>query len=393
MNKKKNRASNALRIFSEAGTLPRHNARLLSLVSKNARQSALNMVNAITINCSKAGCLEKLNKQIATFGRVKVIHILSNDAQNQTFLSALAILKNSKMNLQELRITQTCFANEVRMPNMLLPQGLGDLCKKIRKFSLTVQDKDYYTGRLADLKLDFTQAFVNLDTLELSGPKLDGNAILLPKLSNVILSYCEGYSAFLSANRSNIKRLVLVEYNDNSKFLDVRYDNLEFLQLEKCMPRKPLHMTTILKQCPNLKTLITTRERMIVSNVDVIDKVTFLALHTDIYRENDDPHRYTPVDDYGDVQVSVSEGIVKMKGFQYMIKAFANKEELEKTKKKLHMHVPLAQDDVLPDAQAITSDTNGLYGGLYGHTEAVARMKNLPSLLRQRGMIPNNVWQ
>ncbi len=84
----KNRASNALRVFSQAGTLPHNNVQALSLVSKNARQSGLNMVNVIKIDCKKPDCIEKLKSKIATFERATAVHIQATDANNKTLSNA-----------------------------------------------------------------------------------------------------------------------------------------------------------------------------------------------------------------------------------------------------------------------------------------------------------------
>lgn len=320
MNTRATRANNALRIFSQAGALRPENARSLSLVSKNARQVGLNMVDVIKIDCNKPDCIEKLKSKISTFARAKVIRIESVDAQDQNFRAALAILKNSKITIQGLSIS---LQKALGMPKLLLRKRLGErICKTIRTFGLDIR-------KAAGLSVSFLDAFVNLDTLELSGLKLIGTAPKLPKLSTVILSECSNYAAILSSNRSSIKRMVFTENTDkgDSNFLNVRYDNLEFLQF--VAHPEALSMTDIIKQCPNLKTLITQQAHVIVSDTDLIDKVTFLACMTSLGKRGQERE---------DEGIRVSAGIVKKKALQYMITTFANDAELEKMMGKLNMH-------------------------------------------------------
>ena len=195
------------------------------------------------------------------------------------------------------------------------------ICKAIRSFKLSVQ-------KSAGLSVSFLDAFVNLDTLELSGMKLTGTVPKLPKLSTVILSECSDYASILSTNRSSITRIVCVENKEgDSNFLNGRYDNLESLQF--VAHPEAVSLTDIIKQCPNLKTLITQHANVIVSDADIIDKVTFLACNTYLGKEG--PER----EDEG---IKVSAGIVKKKALQYTITTFANDAELEKMMDKLNMY-------------------------------------------------------
>ena len=336
-----NRANNALRIFSQAGTLRPENARALSLVSKNARQSALNMVNVIKIDCSKPDCIEKLNSKIATFARATAVHIKGNDGKNKTFINVLAILKSRNINIQELHII---LDKSHGITNQSLPEHLGEgLCKKIRNFRLSLGDYG-----MSGVNISFIEKFVNLDTLTLDKFKLSKDAPKLPNLSTLMINACSNFSHLLSANRTSLKRFVLARgfetpfqyqnhHNSNSNNnnrtrastnADSIFNNLEFLQITD--PSHELSLTSILKQCPKLKILIVKDATLIASKTDVTDNVTFLALETTIYKEVVDAEGH---------DVMVQAGLVKIKEDQYMIKTFANNYEgLEKMKEKLNMY-------------------------------------------------------
>ena len=335
-----NKASNALRILSETGIVTsQRNAQSLSLVSKNVRQSGLNMINVIRVDCKKADCIDKLNTQLATFTRVKAVHIQATDAKSKTLFSVIEILKNRNINLQELHIA---LQKSHGLVNLSLPERLGEgLCKKIRIFRLYLGDR----GKVqSGVNINFIEKFVNLDTLTLDEITLSKDAPKLPKLSNLYIATSSNFNHIISANRTSLKRLVLSEnyeepfasegHNQNqnqrtraSSSADSMFNNLEFLQIVHS-PRE-VSLTSILKHCPKLKTLITQDLGLVVGNADVTDKLAFLAMSTSIFREG--------LQEMGE-DVVVHSGMVKIKGDQYIIKSLKLDEDLDKMTEKLNMH-------------------------------------------------------
>ncbi len=250
------------------------------------------------------------------------------------------------MNLQELHINLVTLKG---FENLILPERLGkELCKKIRNCRLYS-----FEGAKSVLDISFLDKLVNLDTLALFSFDLNNNAPKLPKLSTLILSDCSNIGPLLSANRISLKRMVLsnvegspfapsqgvnhtkIENSFNrfralsaslSKKNDsTTFNNLEFLQISEMDEENPLTLTSIIKQCPKLKILITQYTDLTVSNTDMIDdKVTFLAIETKfVHKERE--------------EVKIRAGIVKIKADQYMIKVLSNDQDMQKMEQKLNI--------------------------------------------------------
>ena len=259
----------------------------LSVTSKNARQIGKDMVKKVQVDSLQGTSLVTLEQKLTTYTRAETVgltlhypgRILLINRRLDWLISALNIIRTRGNSVRNLEIT----IRDMNEPEDIIFFNLADhlgpqLCGQIESMTICltapIEDNHNHYNELkyrpTSLKLDFLSKMPKLRDLQLYNVDISYTKDFNGVLSRVLLSNCknsESISKLLAGNKNTLNSIQFRNSKDDIKSLiPSSMPKVSTVVVASCKTT----LSTVLKTCPALKTLVLGKTSVILKSSEVI---------------------------------------------------------------------------------------------------------------------------